>query len=59
MNKAYLFKIDPVNFILGAVLTFAHFFEEIPKREEDEEPDVDMLKGLFGDLLGNLDKLGE
>ena len=49
------------DFCLGAILTFAHFFNEVVEEEEkqDEEPDMDMLKGLFGDLLGDLDKLGE
>lgn len=50
---------DATDLILGAILTFAHFFNEAAKAEEDEEPDMDMLKGLFGDLLGDLDKLGE
>ena len=50
---------DATDFILGAVLTFAYFFEEAAKTEEDEEPNMDMFKGLFGDLLGDLDKLGE
>lgn len=50
---------DATDFILGAVLTFAHFFNEAAEAEEDEELDMDMLKGLFGDLLGDLDKLGE
>ena len=49
------------DFCLGAILTFAHFFNEVAEEEEKqgEEQNADMLKELFGDLLKDLDKLGE